>query len=222
LTSFGAFPVDKFAKAPQTRKDIMKVKDALKITDLFTKTKKMPGLSYSLPAWECKTGAKLVKVPGSVCAGCYAMKGNYTRYPAIKAAQYRRLDAIKNPLWVQAMATKIKRQKWFRWHDAGDIQSADHLKKIFEVCKLTPDTKHWMPTREAQFLKDVNPEDVPKNLIIRMSSHMIDQGPVSFWPWTSTVGSKTRTCPAPDQDGKCGSCRTCWNREIPNIEYGKH
>ena len=222
MTSFGAFPVDKFAKAPQTRKDIMKVKDALKITDSFTKTKKMPGLSYSLPAWECKTGAKLVKVPGSVCAGCYAMKGNYTRYPAIKAAQYRRLDAIKHPLWVEAMATKIKRQKWFRWHDAGDIQSAEHLKKIFEVCKLTPATKHWMPTREAQFLKDVNPEEVPKNLIIRMSSHMIDQGPVSFWPWTSTVGSKTRTCPAPDQGNSCGSCRTCWNREIPNIEYGKH
>ena len=200
----------------------MKVKDALKITDSFTKTKKMPGLSYSLPAWECKTGAKLVKVPGSVCAGCYAMKGNYTRYPAIKAAQYRRLDAIKNPLWVEAMATKIKRQKWFRWHDAGDIQSADHLQKIFEVCKLTPGTSHWMPTREAQFLKDIDPEEVPKNLIIRMSSHMIDQGPVNFWPWTSTVGSSTRTCPAPDQGGKCGSCRTCWNREIPNIEYGKH
>ena len=200
----------------------MKVKDALKITDSFTKTKKMPGLSYSLPAWECKTGAKLVKVPGSVCAGCYAMKGNYTRYPAIKAAQYRRLDAIKNPLWVQAMAAKIKRQKWFRWHDAGDIQSAEHLQKIFEVCKLTPDTQHWMPTREAQFLKDVNPEEVPENLIIRMSSHMIDQGPVSFWPWTSTVGSKSRTCPAPDQGNSCGDCRACWDRNTPNIEYGKH
>jgi len=200
----------------------MLVKDALKITDSFTKTKKMPGLSYSLPAWECKTGAKLVKVPGSVCAGCYAMKGNYTRYPAIKAAQYRRLDAIKHPLWVEAMAAKIKRQKWFRWHDAGDIQSPEHLQKIFEVCKLTPKVKHWMPTREAQFLKDIDPEEVPKNLIIRMSSHMIDQGPVSFWPWTSTVGSKSRTCPAPDQGNSCGSCRTCWNREIPNIEYGKH
>ena len=37
----------------------MLVKDALKITDSFTKTSKMPGLSYSLPAWECKTGLKL-------------------------------------------------------------------------------------------------------------------------------------------------------------------
>ena len=188
----------------------------------MTRTSKMPGLSYSLPAWECKTGAKLVKIPGSVCAGCYAMKGNYTRYPAIKAAQYVRLKAITDPRWVDSMVTQIKRQKYFRWHDAGDIQSAEHLQKIFEVCRLTPDTKHWIPTREAQFLKDVNPEEVPENLIIRMSSHMIDQGPVSFWPWTSTVGSKSRTCPAPDQGNSCGDCRACWDRNTPNIEYGKH
>ena len=200
----------------------MKIKEAKEITGSMTRTSKMPGLSYSLPAWECKTGAKLVKVPGSVCAGCYAMKGNYTRYPAIKAAQYKRLASISKPEWVMAMVIQIKRQKYFRWHDAGDIQSADHLQKIFEVCRLTPDTKHWMPTREAQFLKDIDPAQVPDNLIIRMSSHMIDQSPVTFWPHTSTVGSSTRTCPAPDQGGKCGSCRTCWDRKIPNIEYGKH
>ena len=200
----------------------MKIKDAVKITHTLSKPGKMPGPAYSISAKNCITGAKLAKVPGSVCAGCYAMKGNYTRYPAIKAAQYVRLKAITDPRWVGAMVTQIKRQKFFRWHDAGDIQSADHLKKIFEVCRLTPDTKHWIPTREAQFLKDIDPAQVPDNLIIRMSSHMIDQGPVSFWPWTSTVGSSTRTCPAPDQGGKCGDCRSCWNREIPNIEYGKH
>ena len=44
----------------------MKVKEAIKITDSFTKTSKMPGLRYSLPAWECKTGSKLRKIPGSV------------------------------------------------------------------------------------------------------------------------------------------------------------
>ena len=200
----------------------MKIKEAKEITGSMTRTSKMPGLSYSLPAWECKTGAKLVKVPGSVCAGCYAMKGNYTRYPAIKAAQYKRLASINKPEWVMAMVIQIKRQKFFRWHDAGDIQSAEHLQKIFEVCRLTPDTKHWMPTREAQFLKDVNPEEVPENLIIRMSSHMIDQGPVSFWPWTSTVGSKSRTCPAQTQGNSCGECRACWDRNTTNIEYGKH
>ena len=187
----------------------------------------MPGYAYGLPAWECKTGSKLVKVAGSVCAGCYALKGNYARYPEIKKAQYKRLASISRPEWVEAMAVIINSKAvaqhgYFRWHDAGDIQSPEHLQKIFEVCKLTPKVKHWMPTREAQFLKDIDPAQVPDNLIIRMSSHMIDQGPVTFWPHTSTVGSSTRTCPAPDQGGKCGSCRTCWNREIPNIEYGKH
>ena len=200
----------------------MKIEEAKQITGSMTRTSKMPGLSYSLPAWECKTGAKLRKIPGSVCAGCYALKGNYTRYPAIKAAQYVRLKAITHPDWVRAMVAQVKRQKYFRWHDAGDLQSLEHLKKIFEVCRLTPDTKHWMPTREAQYLKLVDPATVPSNLIIRMSSHMIDQGPVSFWPWTSTVGSSSRTCPAPDQGGKCGDCRACWNRDIRNVEYGKH
>jgi hypothetical protein len=100
----------------------------------------------------------------------------------------------------------------------------DHLNKIFEVCKLTPETRHWMPTREAQFLNQIKPEAVPKNLIIRMSSHMIDQKPVTFWPWTSTVTSKKEgaSCPAPKQGGKCGDCRSCWNRNTPNVEYGKH
>ena len=79
-------------------KESMKVNEALKITDSFTRTSKMPGLSYSLPAWECKTGWKLSQVEGTPCFFCYAKKGNYTRYPAIKAAQYRRLEAIKNPL----------------------------------------------------------------------------------------------------------------------------
>ena len=37
-----------------------------------------------------------------------------------------------------------------------------------------------MPTREAQFLKQLDPATIPPNLIIRMSSHMINQGPVKL------------------------------------------
>ena len=182
----------------------------------------MPGPAHNLPAQACKTGAKLVKVPGSVCAGCYALKGRY-RFNNVQAALQRRLKALESPLWVEAMTTLIKGQDWFRWHDSGDIQSMEHLNNIFRVCKLTPETRHWMPTREAQFLKDLNPKEVPENLIIRMSSHMIDQGPVKQWPWTSTVTSgEGRTCPAPEQENSCGSCRQCWDRSTPNVCYGKH
>ena len=49
----------------------MLVKEAKEITGSLTRTSKMPGLSYSLPAWECKTGSKLRKVKDSVCSMCY-------------------------------------------------------------------------------------------------------------------------------------------------------
>ena len=80
----------------------------------MTRTSKMPGLWYSLPAWACQTGAKLRKIPGTPCFGCYALKGNYIRYPAIKKAQYYRLDSLVHDSWVTAMVTQIKRQKFFK------------------------------------------------------------------------------------------------------------
>jgi hypothetical protein len=202
------------------RKDIMKVKEAAAITGSMTRTSKMPGLSYSLPAWECKTGSKLRKIKNSVCSMCYALKGNYTRYKAIKAAQYVRLKSLQNELWTKAMVAQITRQKYFRWHDAGDVQDEDHLMKIYAVCKLTPHVKHWMPTREA-WVKD-HLASCPDNLIVRLSAPMIDQPAPSSWVHTSTVVTSGRTCPAPDQGNICGSCRACWDKDIKNIAYGEH
>ena len=198
----------------------MKVKQAKEITGSLTRTSKMPGLSYSLPAWECKTGSKLRKIKGSVCASCYALKGNYTRYKAIKAAQYVRLASLNNELWTAAIVTQIKRQKYFRWHDAGDVQDLQHLNKIYEVCRLTPGTKHWMPTREA-WIKD-HLDSKPDNLVIRFSAPMIDQAAPASWPNSSEVVTEGATCPAPKQGNSCGDCRNCWNPEIKTIKYGKH
>ena len=200
----------------------MLVKEARKITDSLTRTSKMPGLSYSLPAWACQTGAKLRKVKTSPCYGCYALKGNYTRYPAIKIAQYRRLAAIKMEGWTRAMAVQILKQKYFRWHDAGDVQSHEHMAKIIEVCKLTPNTKHWLPTQERQYLPA--PEDVPANLIIRLSRSKVDGPAGNAWSHDSGVTTQEgeRTCPAPDQGGACKDCRACWNKDIKSVIYGKH
>ena len=196
-------------------------KEARLITGGLSAPSKMPGPAYNLPASQCITGSKLVNVPGSVCHGCYALKGRY-RFNNVQQALQRRATSIKHPDWVDAMVSLIMGHKYFRWHDSGDIQSVEHLKKIFEVCKRTPSTKHWMPTREARFLKLLDPDIIPSNLIIRMSSHMIDQQPVKFWPWTSTVSSVTKTCPALDQGNSCRDCRACWDRSVPNITYPKH
>ena len=198
-------------------------KEAKQITGGLSRPNKMPGPAYNLPASQCITGQKLVKVPGSTCAGCYALKGRY-RFPNVQAALNRRLKSLEDPRWVSGMIELIKGHPVFRWHDSGDIQSAQHLINIFEVCKQTPDTMHWLPTPEAQFLKYLDPDVVPKNLKIVFSDHMNDQARgVTFWPYTSGVSTKGGvTCPAPKQGNQCQSCRACWDRDVKRVIYGKH
>ena len=77
----------------------MKVKTAKQITGGLSEPGKMPGRAFNLPAKACVTGAKLVKIPGSVCHGCYALKGRY-RFSNVQQALERRLTAINHPQWV--------------------------------------------------------------------------------------------------------------------------
>ncbi len=199
----------------------MKTSIAIKITHTLSNPSKMPGWSYGLPALEYKTGSKLRKVPGTPCYGCYALKGCYS-FPDVKKAQYKRLRALKREPWTAAMAALInsKKSKWFRWHDSGDVQSLEHMKKILTVCRLTPDTNHWLPTQERKYLPD--PKEVPSNLIIRLSGSKVDGPAPAAWEHTSSVVTKGATCPAPNQGGKCRECRACWTKSIKNVSYGKH
>ena len=183
---------------------------------------KMPCPSINLPAAACITGSILALIEGTTCYGCYALKGRY-KFKNTKIAMARRLRALAHGLWTTAMVTLMKNRKYFRWHDSGDLQSAWHLKRILEVCKQTPDTKHWLPTREAKLLQYLDPEVIPKNLLIRLSATKVNGAASKSWPWTSTVtDGKDKTCPAPDQGGKCKSCRQCWDRSVVNVSYAKH
>ena len=167
-------------------------KEATAITGGLSKPNKMPGPSINLPAPACITGSKLVNVKGSTCSGCYALKGRY-RFPNVKNAMQRRLDRLHDPRWVEAMVTLVTGHPVFRWHDSGDVQSVQHLKNIFKVCRWTPDTAHWLPTREARFLSLMDPEVVPKNLKIVLSDHMNNQRVApTWWPYTSGVSTNQK------------------------------
>ena len=212
---------------------MFKIKDkahAVKLTGGLTTTTKMPCPSYSIPAQACKTGSKLVSIKGSVCEGCYALKGFY-RFKQGKSARQKRLDTIYKPHWVQAMTYLLEKRKdkeFFRWHDSGDIQSIMHMGNIMTVVQNTPNTKHWIPTREydivTQYVEGGLP--VPSNVFIRLSAHMIDgilptelsrrlnkHENVEGHILVSGVSKdkKVANCPAYKQGGKCGTCRTCWS-----------
>ena len=161
-------------------------KEASKITGGLSKPGKMPEGSYNLPASACQTGQKLAKVEGTPCFKCYADNRGRYRFSNVKDAMNRRLESLQHPQWVEAMAVLIKGKKHFRWHDSGDLQSVEHLIKIFEVCNLTPDTNHWLPTQERRYLP-INWRH-PKNLIIRLSNAKNDTVPGNAW--TALVHSR--------------------------------
>lgn len=219
----------------------MNKREAIEVAGPLGYPSKMPGTAYGISAKACITGAKLAQVEGSVCHNCYALKANYL-YPSVAMAHETRLAGLSNPAWVGAMVMMLNHAHttgkgrngpiavgWHRWHDAGDLQSVDHLEKICDVARKTPAIKHWLPTRELGIVKAFQNAGgiVPKNLVIRVSATMVDGDPTQAWYNTSRVHSGkpargARACPAPKQEGKCGPCRACWNPRIKSISYHLH
>jgi hypothetical protein len=210
----------------------MKIKEAKKITGGLSNPSKMPGKAYSIPASRCNVGSRLAKVKGSVCEGCYALKGMY-RFGNVQSALERRYQSLADKRWVNSMALLISNQSkdFFRWHDSGDIQSIDHLKKIVDVCKLTPDTKHWLPTREYKIVESYINQygSLPSNLVIRLSAHKVNfPAPeklakrLGVQTSSVTTSKDDFTCKAPKQNNECKDCRLCWNSKVANVSYLKH
>lgn len=206
---------------------IKTLKQATEIIGGFTVTSKMPTISYSISAKDCITGSKLRKIKNSVCSDCYALKGNYVRFGKnMEKAQNKRLKAITSKDWVNAMVYIMKHQKQvvnsglFRWHDSGDLQSFEHLDKIVQIAKQTPNIKHWLPTKESKFINNYKGV-IPKNLIIRLSGSFID-GKAPIFKNTSTVVSNKKNATCKAINGKCLTCSDCWDSSIKNISYLNH
>ena len=200
----------------------------------LSNTSKMPSKSFNLSALHCGVGSKLAKVKGSVCDGCYALKGNYRRYKLIDQMIPKTVK-INNPKWVDAITWLIlnqdnkKDKNFFRWHDSGDVQSIEHLRKIALVCENTPNVKHWLPTREYKIVNAYLEKygSFPLNLVVRLSAHMIDgKAPELKELNTSTVHKDKApigaVCDAPNRKGQCLDCRLCWMKEVKNISYKLH
>jgi hypothetical protein len=195
---------------------------------------KMPCFSYSIPAKHCQTGSKLRLVKGSTCSDCYAMKGRYP-FPNVQNAMNTRFDSLGNlDLWEVVMIELIKEtysgnstsfdQKYFRWHDSGDLQSVPHLQAIANIAKALPDILFWLPTREypmvSYYLKNNNK---PDNLTIRLSAHMIGKAidrPMQGTTSSSVESGNGHICPASKQENTCRDCRACWH--VNNVDYVQH
>jgi len=200
---------------------------------------KMPCQSWSLPA--------IITCPGAIdangelvpaCSGCYAAGGRYL-FGSVDAVRQHNLTDWQHPDWTEAMVALIGDAAYFRWFDSGDIYDPELAGKILAVCLKTPQTQHWIPTR-ARKLPSVARilallEELP-NVAVRHSSDGVNGERLDGYANTSTIvqdsdshnvgrmpdGRIAARCTAWQREGKCGSCRACWDKRIGIIEYPKH
>ena len=159
---------------------------------------KMPGSTFAISATQCNVGGKLAQIKNSTCSRCYALRLEKLRPSVHQGWMANYTKATKqisaNPeTWAKAAAFQITRawqksgQAYHRWFDSGDLQSVEMLDAIARAARLTPEIRHWLPTREAAIVKAwLKSNKRPSNLIIRVSATMIGDAP-SNAELTSTV-----------------------------------
>ena len=208
-------------------------KAALQAVASLSNTSKMPGKSWGISASLCHTGRKLAAIDGTVCSDCYACKGFYAMMPSVAQAHRARIDAYTQDrlAWCQAMVDLIGNEKHFRWFDSGDLIGADMLRDILSIAARTPNTQHWIATREVAYVREaLQGKQLPDNVVIRMSAAFPDDTRVpgqsltgnSALVFTAEPQQGAHVCPAPKQGGACGPCRACWSRDVATVTYKAH
>jgi hypothetical protein len=210
---------------------------------LLTQTTKMPGPSWSLPAHRACPRAN-----GTICDSCYAAKGCY-RYSSTQNAQNARFIWTAKSMrslagrkrWIAAMVDGIRTSgcEYFRVHDSGDLFNVSYAECWYAVCQALPWVRFWIPTRSWQQPESPLPVLDPllstlrklaalPNVAVRPSAlNFGDAAPVIAGLHAGSTaamndGSRARQCPAPEQGGNCGTCRTCWDSKDIPVSYRKH
>lgn len=212
----------------------------------LSKASKMPCKSWSLQALDTCPGSK--QKDGTLvdaCKGCYATTGNYN-FPNVKEPRLHNKEDWKRSDWVDEMVSLLSKEKYFRWFDSGDMYHHTLGHKILRVMIQTPHVQHWLPTRMhkfPKFQKILDAMETLDNVVVRKSSDSVTGGTIKGIH-TSTIvpilieDGKKRTisksllkqyttpemavCPAYSNDGKCGTCRSCWDKSVSVVAYPAH
>lgn len=201
----------------------------------FSEPSKMPCYAWSISAKHCITGSKLSEIKGSVCEGCYALKGSYTWKSTVNAMERREEKLSDRRSFVENFVIALRGQAHFRWFDSGDLQSLEMLSDIVEIAERTPTVKHWLPSKEIKIVSEylASGKRLPDNLALRLSAYKVDSDNASTVTGiNSLVFSKANFeakeksgvfyCTAPSQNGECKDCRACWDKEVKTVAYKKH
>ena len=196
----------------------------------LSKASKMPAKSWSLQAGNTCPGSidPVSKQPLPVCAGCYAKDGMYNM-PNSKRVRDANREDWKRAEWVDEMVEALKKQKYFRWFDSGDVYHPALAFKIFLVMEKTPWVKHWLPTKSYTIPKIraiLERMKTLENTAVRYSSPSItgeftEEHGSTVIPYAEDE-TKATVCGAYSRGGKCGECRICWTKSVAVVAYPAH
>lgn len=174
--------------------------------------------------------------PDAPCARlCYARKGRFL-FKNVKNTLEKNWD-----LWCedpdsyekQVVAAAIV-SKFFRWHSAGDIPSADYLSMMVRVAKACPTTSFLCFTKQYEIVDEWVSKNgmVPENLHI-VYSHwgdvLVPANPYHF-P-SAHIRFKKESCSIPEGahqcPGYCGDCVatgcSCWDlKRGESVVFNQH
>ena len=214
----------------------------------LSKAGKMPCESWSLEAYKtCPASKDSQGNLVDACKGCYAAEGNY-RFQNVKDAREHNRTDWQRDEWVDEMVVLLDNNRYFRWFDSGDMYHIKLAHKILEVMKRTEFCKHWLPTRMHKFKKFqsvlAEMQALP-NVSVRFSSDSV-AGETIEGTTTSTiveglqdikdpetkkivkkifvgvVPKGAELCRAFEREGKCATCRACWDKKVKVIAYPAH
>lgn len=200
----------------------------------LSKTAKLGTLSWSLQAFDDCPGKTVLEGPNKgkiaeACQMCYARNGNYRFKPVKDLRAHNRQDWTRAE-WVAEMVILLDGETHFRWFDSGDMYALELAEKILDVMRQTPGTKHWLPTRMEKFEKFravVAQMRALPNVMVRWSSDSVtgkygpEHGSVIVAD-AKVAPVAAKVCRAYTREGKCGTCRACYDKSIPLIAYPAH
>lgn len=197
----------------------------------LSKTSKLDGImSWSLQALDTCQGSidPVTKELVPACQGCYATTGNY-RFANVKKPREFNKEDWKREAWVSDMVQALDSSRYFRWFDSGDMYDIRLAEKIYNVMKLTPWVKHWLPTRMYKFTKYdtiINAMMKLENVVVRLSSDSVTgeiiNGLTTSTIFSNIVPSGAFECKAYENSGKCNGCRACYSKDVQVVAYKAH
>ena len=167
---------------------------------------------------------------GTICAHCYAQKGNYL-YPVVKNGIQKRgtwFTKCPDNIVTGTMIRLIQKQKikYIRVFESGDFSSIKDIEKWYKIASSCPEHKFWIPTRtwhKKDFLPYLQKLNGLKNVVVRPSSLDFDKKApiIKGLAAGTTAYTKKAQDGHIDCPGSCENCRVCWG-STEKITYHYH